>query len=1146
MMSSRRMRARQVPANPWTHRLACALAWACTLPAVATTFVLEAERLELPGGWRVEEGATGAQRFLRASDTAAGIPAAGAVDLPHAGPWHLWVRSKDYPDYQPGTRTFSVRIGTNASALVFGRHGRADEDGWAWEDGGELTLEAGPNLVVLGEQVTSFARSDALVLTDNATYRPAGDPAKLGKQAAVLSPLRMTDAAPATLVAPPLRDVDERPVASISNALVRYSFHAANAPGSSGIVLRVAVRDRDQWRTVPVASAAECYWVVARPPEPAPRTGSQAVHPSWDLNFAPLTEVGAGTATVRTRCGDPTAPWLAGRSWPLRPSAARQHDAHTVELDFPATGAGRLTARWTIATNLPAAELALELAVSGRGHYSLGYAAPWETPSADADFLLLPFMYHGRRFPDRVVTLPSALTPTPLALINRGGFSCAVAGVPASIPFAWPSASNSVYVFGLRNAAGLAQPLAFSPVIGQNGARSDGAPVRARLLLWMQPGDWYASYRRIADDVFGLRDYRRPLEASLSDAALNLFDLMGADRASGWDATAKGPWNIESRNVVTHASPLTYLSYYLLTGDESFRTGRVLPSLEFLLSRPGPHFSAETVCGDNYYRQQVMRGPGSFYGAATHASAFALTRGLTPAFAEACFTSTGSLRVTRGGGHVAAFEDALALHRLTQERKWLDQAVAGGDAYIAANLARLPERDLGPGPFVNVSFVPDWEGLLHLYEATGERRFLDASAEGARWLLTTLWTQPSIPPAEITLHPGGVLDNARRVWWWGDGLFRLGLFEGPHQDGRVELPPVRLAETRAPAWTVSNVGLGLEQPCTYTRRGNHANILMNTWAPNLLRLAKATGDQAFRTAARNATIGRFGNYPGYYVDAMTDRYRRPDYPLQGPDVTCLYVHHIVPFAAYVADYLYTDAEMRSDGAVRFPSVRQCGYVWFDSRLYGHAPGRVFGRTAWPWLHRTAATLDNVNIDRVLAEGDGAFHAVLLNQTDAPQRARVRLDPAALGRGLEGARVTLRDARGKASEAAVLDGAVDVALEPSGLLTLTLEGVQIDVSTHRGAPPASFALPDRPATREQPVAGTGLRAIGTEVIVPPGTSRQLFVYVAAGLGDLRAATLRYRIDGGPEVARTCTRFPWEFSEKIESPGPVSWRVEGEAP
>jgi hypothetical protein len=823
-------------------------------------------------------------------------------------------------------------------------------------------------------------------------------------------------------------------------------------------------------------------------------------------------------------------------------------DKRTVELEFAPLPVGRLKAIWQLAAKQPQAQVVLEFVPCDPGWVSLGYHGLVASPVEELDFLLLPFMYHGRRFPTQPVMLQNAQTPTPLALVNRAGASYALAAEPGDLSFEWPAANNSRYTLGLRNESGQAQPLIYAPVLGQPGSESaKREPVCAWFRVWMQPGDWYAAYRGVAREVFGLDDYRRPTQASVSDAALNLYDLLRNEKAAGWDARAKGPWNIESRNVVSHSSPLTYLSYYLLTGDEDFYRRFARPALEFMISRPGAHFAAEREIGANYYQHQTMRGPMSTYGAAVFAGAFAMTHGRSPGLAACCLDDRGEPRVTKGYSHVQPFEDALGLYRLTGEKRWRDAAVESADKYIAENITRLPTKDLGVMPFMNMSFVLDWEGLLHVYDATGERRFLDAAAEAARWLVTTLWTQPTIPAGEITIHPGGNYESAKHVWWMGDTRYRLGFVEGEKcttdEKTKFDLPPARLPEKRVPAWQVSNVGLGLEQPCTYSRPGNDAHITMNCWAPNLLRLARLTGDESFRTAARNATIGRFGNYPGYYLDGMTDWYHRPDYPVTGPDVTWLYVHHIPPFAAYVLDYLFTDAEVRSKGAVNFPWVRQCGYVWFDSRLRGHAPGKVYGQTAWPWLHRTAATVDNVAVDRVLAHGDGKFHVVLLNQTRERQRVQVRLDAVALGREVDGARVQVRQENRPASPLKVKGGAVTLDLKPLGIAALTLAGVRIDVPTHRVAPPATMALPAQPGLRRVPIAGTKLEAIGTEIQVPPFTWRDLYVYVAAGADDCKGATLRYRVGDGPEQQVADDTYPWEFSVRVEDASArIQWRVE----
>jgi hypothetical protein len=311
----------------------------------------------------------------------------------------------------------------------------------------------------------------------------------------------------------------------------------------------------------------------------------------------------------------------------------------------------------------------------------------------------------------------------------------------------------------------------------------------------------------------------------------------------------------------------------------------------------------------------------------------------------------------------------------------------------------------------------------------------------------------------------------------------------------------------------------------------------------MLRLARPSGDTGFRTAARNAIIGRFANYPGYYLDGATTEYQRPDYPIAGPDVTSLYVHHVPPTAAYVFDYLFSDVESRSAGAISFPSVRSCGYVWFDSRLYGHAPGKVYGETAWPWLHRTAAQLDNINIDRVLAEGDGKFHVILINQVHEPQKVRVTFDEKVLGRAVDGATLQVHLNNEDSAPISIQGQTAELKLTGLGIAVLTLDDVRIDVPTHRVIPPDKFTLPTEPGIHRAPFSNTMLEAVGTEFQVPPFTWRDLYVYVTAAIDDVRSATLRYRVGDGPEQHIDGHEFPWEFSARVDDlHAPISWQVD----
>ena len=385
-----------------------------------------------------------------------------------------------------------------------------------------------------------------------------------------------------------------------------------------------------------------------------------------------------------------------------------------------------------------------------------------------------------------------------------------------------------------------------------------------------------------------------------------------------------------------------------------------------------------------------MEGPVKTFGLGVYGGFWELSGRRTNAFRDIAIPRNGALDDHPGVnmGHAQVFDEWLARYELTGDKKDLDQACQLADQYIKSQIVHAPAKDLGPEPFFYISFVPDWEGLLPLYEATGHKDYLDAAAFGTRQLMTGIWTQPVIPAGDFTIHPGGVYKgDGPRPWWKGPERFRLGY---PLKEGAI-------VEKSVPAWSVSNIGLGFEQPITFDASGAARQIYEEQWAPHFLRLYRYTGDGAFLTYARDAVVGRWGNYPGYYATGLTDMPQDPRYPFTGPDVTDIYYHHIPAHLAWTIDYLVTEAEVLSDGKISFPSVRQQGYAYFDSRIFGHAPGKVYDDpSAWLYLKRGLVSTDNVQVNCITAHGDGGFHVILTNQSQQPQSVKVALSASALG------------------------------------------------------------------------------------------------------------------------------------------------------
>ncbi|MDQ2843795.1 MAG: hypothetical protein M3Y72_22690, partial [Acidobacteriota bacterium] len=911
---------------------------------------------------------------------------------------------------------------------------------------------------------------------------------------------------------------------------------------SGQIVQRLSVRRGDRWEQVPGSSSDESYRVIYRPLSERPEFVSNGGQfPTWNTDDAPDVTLSAGEGKLHSHMGPSTAPWLAGQLLALRPIKAIRKDDLTVNLEFGATPLGKLTASWKLQKSASFAQVQVNFEPSKPGYVSLGYHGAVSDTLQETDFVLLPYLFLGHRFPQSPSVVLNPLAPTPISLVERGGVSYALAASADDIPQQWPGPAASRYGLGLRNEDGLVQPLLYEPILGtpESVVEAAGGLVTANFEVFAAPVKWTALYKQVAQEAFRLEDYRTPVDGSLSDTASNLIDLLKNESASGWDAHAKGPWNIESRNTVTQASPLTYMSLYLLTGDQDLYRRFALPSMEFLLSRPRFHFAALPGSGDLWKASQAL-GPLKQYGSTVYASAFAMTRGGAPAFGALAKTASGNA-VATAGEHRAVFEDELQLYRVTGESQWLELAIQGGDKYIAGHLTHLPENNPGEEPFVNVTFTPDWEGLLELYETTKLPRFLEASRTAAYWLVATLWTQPA-PSTETREY--SPRDGDPLIWWKGDRRFRLGMIDEPATlaDPRPHRPR-RYPIERVPAWEVSNVGLGLEQPRTYAQVPTNWNILMSVWAPKLLRLYQYTGDDLFLTAARNSTIGRFANYPGYYVNMYNVLYQSADFPYRGPDVSTIYYHHIPAFTAYVVDYLFSDVQMRSKGAIHFPTMRQDGYVWFDNDLPGYAPGTVYGHLAWPWLHKSAAAVKNQNVDKVLAHNDKETFVILLNQTHEAQQTAVSFDGKVLGTEVEGKSVRLWVDNEPRNREQIRGGSLSVSIPPFGIVVMALDGTHVNVPTQTGSPLLRRALPSEVASTEQMIPKSKYKAVGTFLSAPPFDSKELYVYVAAPASGCNAARLSYTIDHEPERHAGVSRFPCEFSVAIpDTRSSVEWHVD----
>ncbi len=147
----------------------------------AKTVLIEAEGFDDTGGWVID------QQFIDRMGSpillahGMGIPvedAATTVELPAAGTYQVWVRTRDWvaPWKAPGAPgRFQLIVGGKPLNTTFGAEGNP----WHWQSGGKLALPAGKVALALHDLTGFDGRCDAILLSADAGFAPPDDPKEL-------------------------------------------------------------------------------------------------------------------------------------------------------------------------------------------------------------------------------------------------------------------------------------------------------------------------------------------------------------------------------------------------------------------------------------------------------------------------------------------------------------------------------------------------------------------------------------------------------------------------------------------------------------------------------------------------------------------------------------------------------------------------------------------------------------------------------------------------------------------------------------------------------------------------------------------------------------------------------------------------------
>ena len=575
---------------------------------------------------------------------------------------------------------------------------------------------------------------------------------------------------------------------------------------------------------------------------------------------------------------------------------------------------------------------------------------------------------------------------------------------------------------------------------------------------------WYDAYKHVAQDLRGVYDYRDNYYSSMTDAAFNLFNFLKDDEASGWDTNMVGHYNIEDSHWATNSNGLVYLQNYLLTEDDELLMNRTLPSMGSILTRSSSHIhnrfsirnQSEGPLNKELEYTSIPMGNATFEGA------YLLSRGQMPVYRKIAKNRFMNTTVESAGLGI----------KNTTDYYWYERANNSTDFPLTIENANkyLEERSFLSSShvpdiesFINISYTPQFQAQLDAYEITGDEKYLEGAVEGARRFLPSLRIT-DIPESKDTMYVENTehlvaQDKRSRssAWSIADFRYRRGavmeptgstIFEnGAHYTEYTNrgydedyLNVRDLANDPYPAWVTARTGLGVEQFSTCLEG---RNIAMSTWAGDVLRLGYLSGDQLMMDLARSSLVGRFSNYPGYYITTYTRLYGLENYPTDSFDITSLYFHHAPVFLSAVQDYLFSNAYVKSEGKVDFPNTRIQGYAWFNNRIYGHEAGVMYDEEdMWPWLKEGTITVSSKQIDWVAGRKQGRAAFVLTNAGDNDENITVTFNKDLLI--ADGALATVYDKDGNTSSATISDNKLNITVPKKGIVTIAVSGEGIHI------------------------------------------------------------------------------------------------------
>ncbi|MFA5858370.1 MAG: hypothetical protein WC955_04825 [Elusimicrobiota bacterium] len=635
-----------------------------------------------------------------------------------------------------------------------------------------------------------------------------------------------------------------------------------------------------------------------------------------------------------------------------------------LQYNFPETSEFKIKAELSLYNDTSDIQVNLMFYPMTTGYFSIGFSGLPQIVPEEANILFQPPIWTEKRFPLQPYFTPEYVCQVPMVMIASKGINTVLAVDKEELRFRLATAQNSRFGVMIRNTRGYAQPLIFSPVLGtQESLMHPGDKYSFKTRIIIKPGDWFDTYRYVVQKVYGLRDMRdNSGTGSMNNTIENMIDYAMSDKYGIWVKEQKGySYETDVPGAVKNVSPVHPLELAILTDNEQIYNTRVLPMLEYFMSRKTSLFKPAEVGENEVYADGQV--PSSTLGrACMNFSDAAVLSLISKGRASVFYNRARSLYEIRNKSERGRWYNELMLYKLSGTTEYLDTALKMADEYIDKRVNTNAKDFLGLGGSFWIDLAPLWIDLYELYEETGNKKYLDASVKAARLFTTSIYVSPPVPDTTVLVNQDG--------------------FAPLTKNKRKSMSPIAVPEEKVPAWRVSEIGLCSECAGTHT---SHRVIFMANYPAYFLKLGYCTGEIMFNDLARWAVVGRYSSFPGYNIKgSYTTVYEKPEYPLrkfEDLNYNSFHYNHVWPMISFLIDYMISEAYTKSKGKISFPSYQLKNYAYMVNRIYGDRPGTFYNdNNVRLYMPLKLLRTDTAQVNYIAGYGNNKLYIVFLNQS----------------------------------------------------------------------------------------------------------------------------------------------------------------------